>query len=201
MNMPVSKYSFIVVLLIGALSACSTSPTPRLYILEPMATSASPAVDQELSITVGPVTLPEHLDRRGIVTHDQRYRVNSAEFDRWAEPLDQNITRVLSENLTVLIPSNQVVAYPPYTSQIVDFKVPVRIISFGTSPDGRVVLSATWRLHDATNAPGKPTRTMYSSPRRSDDVVALVEAMSQVIEQLSRDIANAIIAASAEPAG
>lgn len=200
MNAPVTKILFIGVLLFGVLSACGTSPTPRLYIIEPMATPGSTGVDKGLTITIGPVTLPEHLDRKGIVTHEQRYRVSSAEFDRWAEPLEHNIGRVLSENLSVLIPSNQVVAYPHDASQSVDYSVPVRIIAFGSNPDGEVVLKAAWRLHDAADTPFKLTKSTYSLPRRRDDVVALVEAMSEVIEQLSRDIASAIIAASAESA-
>jgi uncharacterized protein len=198
MNRLTTINAFLAVLLFGALAACSTSPEPRLYIIEPMATSASSSVNQDLSVTVGPVTLPEHMDRKGIVTHEQQYRVNAAEFDRWAEPLEDNIARVLSENLSVLIASDQVIAYPRASSQSVDFKVPVRIIEFGSNPGGMVVLSAVWRLQNNISNPGKLTRTTYSSPRRGDDVVALVEAMSAAIEHLSQDIANAIVAAAAE---
>ena len=202
MNKPTQKNIFVSVLLVSALSACSTSPTPRLYIIEPMAAFAgttSTQIDKGLSIGVGPVTLPEHLNRKEIVTHDQRFRVKSAEFDRWAEPLDDNINRALCENLSVLIPSNHVIAYPRRTAQYVNYTVWVRVITFGTSPGGKVVLSAAWVLHDTADIPVKATKTRYSVPRRGDDVVALVEAMSQVLEQLSRDIADAINEASTNP--
>ncbi len=193
-----SKTIFITVLLLSALSACSTSPEPRLYIIEPMDASASTHADEGLIISVGPVTLPGHLDHKGIVTHDQRYRVNSAEFDRWAEPLGHNITRALCENLSLLIPSDQVIAYPLRTPNNVDYSVQVRVIAFGSNPDGQVVLNAAWMIHDATDEPVKLAQTRFSAPRRGDDVVALVEVMSLAIEQLSRDIASAITAASAQ---
>jgi len=183
------------------LGACSTSPKPNLYIIEPMSASAGTQIDNNLSIGIGPVTLPAHLNRKGIVTHDQRYRVNAAEFDRWAEPLDHNITNALAENLSVLIPSDQVMAYPWDSAHNFDFTVQIRVITFGANPNGEVVLSASWTIYDATNAPVELTKTRYVAARRGDDMVALVAAMSQTIEQLSRDIAAVLVAASAEPPG
>ena len=183
------------------LGACSASPEPKLYIIEPMSASAGTQIDNDLSIGVGPVTLPAHLNRKGIVTHDQRYRVNAAKFDRWAEPLDHNITNALAENLSVLIPSDQVIAYPWDSAHNFDFTVQIRVITFGANPNGEVVLSASWTIYDATNAPVELTKTRYAAARRGDDMVALVAAMSQTIEQLSRDIAAVLVAASAEPPG
>ena len=163
-----------------------------------MAVSASTHVDEGLTISVGPITLPAHLDHKGIVTHDQRYRVNSAKFDRWAEPLDHNITRVLCDNLSVLIPSDQVIAYPLRMAHDVDYSVQVRIIAFGSNPDGQVVLNAAWMILDAADAPVKLEKTHFWTPRRGDEVVDMVAAMSLAIEQLSRDIASAITAASTQ---
>lgn len=200
-----NKHRLIIVfastLLVSTLTGCSTSPAPRLYIIEPMSAPASSQVDENLTIAVGPVTLPAHLNRKEIVTHDQRYRVNSAEFDRWAEPLDDNITSALAENLSVLIPSDQVIAYPWDTAHDFDYTVRVRVIAFGTNPSGEIVLSASWIIYNAAGMPVKYMKTRYSAPRRGDDMVALVAAMSQTIEQLSRDIATALVAASAESTG
>ena len=198
MNKPTLKITFVSALLFSTLTACSTSPEPRLYIIEPMSASASTQIENDFSIGVETVTLPAHLNGKEIVTHDRRYRVNSAEFDRWAEPLDHNITRVLCDNLSFLIPSDQVIAYPLRTAHDVDYSVQVRVIAFGSNPDGQVVLNAAWMIHDATNTPVKLARTRFSTSRRGNDVIDLVEAMSEAIEQLSRDIASAIAAVSAQ---
>jgi len=198
MNKPALKIIFVNALLLSTLAACSTSPATNLYIIEPMTASAGTQIDNGLSIGVGPITLPAHLNRKEIVTHDQRYRVNSAEFDRWAEPLDHNITNALAENLSVLIPSDQIIAYPWDSAHNFDFTVRVRVTTFGTNPNGEVVLSASWTIYDADNAPVELTRKRYAETRRGDDMIALVAAMSQTVEQLSRDIATALVAASAE---
>lgn len=187
-------------LLIVVLTGCSTSPPTRLYLIEPMAAIPSANVDTELTITVGPITLPEHLNRKEILTHDQPYRVSTAEFDRWAEPLDHNITAALAENLSMLVPTDHVIAYPWDAARRVDYTVRVRVIAFGTDPSGEVVLSASWMIHDTVGAPVTLSKARYSESRRGNDVVATVAAMSRAIEQLSRDIANALHVASAESA-
>lgn len=174
------------------LSACSSSPSPRLYIMEPMSAVAGVQADQVLRIAVGAVALPAYLDRKEIVTHDQRYQINSAEYDRWAEPPDQNIANTLAENLSILIPSDQVVAYPWDPVHKFDYTVRVRVIRFGASPSGNVELSASWLILNSDNVPVKLTRTHYVVDRQGDDVLGLVAAMSDAIEQLSRDIANAL---------
>jgi uncharacterized protein len=198
MNKHTLNIIFVSALLLTTLSACSSSPAPHLYIIEPMSASAGTQIDNDLRIGVGPVTLPELLNRKEIVTHDQRYRVNSAEFDRWAEPLDHNVTNVLAENLSVLIPSDQIIAYPWDSAHDFDFTVQVRVITFGTNPSGEVVLRASWIIYDAANEPVELTKKRYAASRRGNEVVALVAAMSQTIEQLSRDIATSLVAASAE---
>ena len=182
----------VIALLIGTLTGCSESPASRLYIIEPMTALTSTPVFQNLKISVRTVNLPEHLERKRIVTYDERYRVNSAEFDRWAESLDQNITSALVENLSVLIPSDQVIAYPWSIAHDFDYTVRVRVITFGSDPSGKVVLSTLWEIYDAADALVKRRKARYSALPQSEDVVALVGAMSQVIEKLSRDIASAL---------
>lgn len=192
MTKPTPGIVLVSALLVGTLTSCSISPASRFYIIEPMTTSASTSVYEDLVIGVGPVTLPAHLERKEIVTYDERYRVNLAEFDRWAESLDRNITSALVENLSLLIPSEQVIAYPWSTAHACDYIVKVHVFTFGSDANGEVVLKVSWVIYDAADAPVKLTNARYSAPRQGEDVVALVAAMSQTIEQLSRDIASAL---------
>ena len=97
-----------------------------------------------------------------------------------------------------LIPCNQIIAYPRQIGHDVDYTVRIRVTEFGMNPDGEVVLNVAWMLHDKSNTPVNAAKTRYSVNRRGDDVVAVVEAMSQAVERLSRDISNAIVSASAD---
>lgn len=192
-----THYSVLVgTLLVGVLSGCGTSPPSRLYVIEPMTMTGSANSVAGLTIAIGPITLPEHLDRKEILTHDEPYRVNTAEFDRWAEPLDQGIIAALAENLSILIPTDHVVTYPFDNAHQIDYRVNVRVISFAAEPSGEVELKVSWVIYDTADALVTVNKARYSEQRRGSEMVDTVAAMSRAIEQLSRDIADAINEAS-----
>ena len=152
--------------------------------------------DADIVIGIGPVVVPEYLDRKEILTHDQRYRVSAAEFDRWAEPLEHNIASALATNLSMLGPASNVVAYPWDAAYAVDYSIRLHVHAFGTRPGGDVLLSASWVLVDSKNDAIKLGNSQYTEARQGDDVVATVAAMSQALEQLSREISEMLVVAS-----
>ena len=186
------KFVLPTVLAIGVLIGCGTSPPPRLYLIEPMSAIADVGAGSGPTIAIAPVLLPKRLDRKEIVTHDEPFRVNAAEFDRWAEPLEDGISAALAENLSILVPTDYVVAYPWGGTPQIDYKVHVRVITFGADPGGEVVLRVSWLISDAANAPLAASTGRYEEQRRGDNMVDTVAAMSRAIEQLSREIATAI---------
>lgn len=179
------------VLLLVALAGCGTSPSSRLYMLEPMSVTTTISAGGP-TIAIRPIGLPEHLNRKEIVTRNELYRVHAAEFDRWAEPLDNSIAAVLAENLSVLVPSENVITYPWDNVRDVDFTISVRVLSFAVEPDGEVALGAIWMISGDGGKPLRRDKTRYSERRNGDEVVATVAAMSRALEQLSRDIAAAL---------
>src|SRR5512145_2636751 len=76
---------------------CASTPPSRFYTLS--ATSAATKTSSELSVAVGPVSVPAVVDRPQIVVSLGPNQVRLEEFDRWALPLQINIARVVAENL------------------------------------------------------------------------------------------------------
>lgn len=175
------------------LTGCATSPSARLYVIEPMVVSDHESVESDLTIVVGPISLTEQLNRKEILTRDHRYRATVAEFDRWAEPLDDNIAAVIAENLSALVRTDLVMVYPWEHSRLVDYTVRVQIHRFGRAPGGQVVLSTSWTIVDSDNALIKLERDRYIEPLDGNDIVATVAAMSRSLERLSRDMANELV--------
>lgn len=182
----------LVVLAFSLIAGCSSSPPVRLYLLEPIAVSADARTSKALTIIVEPVRLAEHLNRNEILTRDVLYRVSAAEYDRWAEPIDYNIASVLAENLALLVPTDSVHTYSGETADQADYSVRVHILRFGTQPNNEVVLRADWTIEDSSGNRVKHLRSRYSERRRDSEMISMVEALSRNVEQLSRDIANAI---------
>jgi hypothetical protein len=85
------------------LSACSlgTSPPERFFTLASEAPAAAPASATVAAylVVVGPVTIPEIVDRPQLVTSAGANRVEIAEQARWAAPLKSEIPRVIADHL------------------------------------------------------------------------------------------------------
>ena len=65
-------------------------------------TSAATA-EGRIRIGLATVVVPEYLNRNEIVVNLDNTVYQLAEFNQWAEPLNENLTRVLEENLTNLL--------------------------------------------------------------------------------------------------
>ena len=136
-------------LLIGMLSGCASSPPVHFYTLsaEAAAGAAGPAtVGTELRIAVGPISLPEVVDRPQIVVRSGPNKVTLIDEHRWAESLKGEIPRVIAENLSRLLATGQVWAYPQNISGSFDYRVLVDIQRFESTPGQMAAIDALWTI-------------------------------------------------------
>lgn len=176
---------------------CASSPTPRFYLLSPLTISGSelkpPADERCLSIGIGPIKIPGYLDQAQIVTRSTANELTLAEFDRWAEPLKENFTRVLSQNLSTLLCTKSVVVFPWRGTIPVDYRIETDVLRFDGILGGHASLEAWWRVFSAD---GKimllARKSDLSEPAGGRDYKSLVSAQGRTLEKLSREIAEAI---------
>ena len=176
------------------LSGCFGSTPPTQFYLVPPLTggaTASPASagQRDLTLGVGPVTVPPYLDRPQIVTRTSRAKLTLADFDQWAGPLADTIARVLSEDLALLIPTERVVLYPWPRNIDPDYQVTVDVLQFDRGPGGEVVLVARWGLVDRDGKELVMRRSRLSQAAGGTDYEATVTAMGRALEALARDMA------------
>ena len=109
------KTRFFLAVMIGSiiffLTACinlgtGRSPATNLYMLttelSEQAAPATASLPAGFSIGVGPVRVPRYLSLPMLVTRTGRNEMQSDEFHQWAEPLSENIARVMSADLLAL---------------------------------------------------------------------------------------------------
>jgi len=180
---------------------CGTSQPSHFYLLR--AVSADSVSDltetnpSSLSFGLGPVTLPKYLDRPQIVTKAGAHEVELAEFHKWAEPLSENVSHVLAENLSALLSTDRIQEYPWRSSTSVDYQIVVDVLQFDGTRGGETVLVARWSLLGEDEQTIVTTKkTSFTHHPTSQEYEALVEAMSQNLMNLSREIALAIKALS-----
>ncbi len=90
-----------VLTLITFAAGCASTPASRFYTLSAASGPAAPS--SNLSIAVGPVTVPAVVDRPQIVVNVGPNQVRVEEFNRWAAPLQNNIARVVADNLVQML--------------------------------------------------------------------------------------------------
>lgn len=170
------------------LAACGSTPPSRFYALTPVAAAADGATS-DLSVSLEPVSVPSLLDRPQIVTRLSEHEYLLAEFARWAEPLRDNVTSVVAENLSTLLGTDRVAIFGEGD---VDMRVTVRIFRFDAEPGSATTLGAHWRVISHTGDTLANARTTYTAPLPSGDYEALAAAMSRTLADLARDVADSI---------
>lgn len=126
------------------LAACS-SPRAAFYTLSPDATLERGAADASVRVTVGPVTVPDLVDKPQIVTRRAQNEVIVNEYARWGEPLKENIARTLAADLSRLLGVDNVTVYP-YGADVKAYQVRVDVMRFESIPGDAVTLDAIWTI-------------------------------------------------------
>ncbi len=183
-------------LLTGCIGFGTTRET-RLYVLSsltPADVEQGTRAEEGLALGVGPVTIPAYLNRPPLLWRTGANELQLAEFAQWAEPLQENVARVLGENLGLLIPTDRVSLFPFPAAAPVQVRVEVEIERFGRDPDRSISLAARWRLLRANGRELLPMRkSFYREEADGFGHAASVAAMSEALASLSRDIAAAIL--------
>ena len=82
------------VALLALAAGCARTPPAQYYLLQaPAATTVGTASGPRIGL--GPVRLPEYLDRPQIVSWASATRLELSNSHRWAEPLQQSVARAL----------------------------------------------------------------------------------------------------------
>ncbi|HJY84639.1 MAG TPA: PqiC family protein [Candidatus Binatia bacterium] len=190
-------------LLCGGCSLGRQQPQTRLYVLTALlATDQASQVATSHSdpIGVGPVTLPQYTNRLQIVTGNTGQELRRAPFDNWAEPLENNFARVLAENLSLLLATDQVVIFPWQGPMPIEYQVVVEVTKFLGELGGQASLEALWRI---VGKNGKDVlvikKSSFTEPVGGQNYDALAAAMSRTVAALSRDIATTITTLAANP--
>jgi len=153
----------------------------------PMGSAAS-----GLTLGVGPIELPEYLQRMEIQTRTEGTRLLPSPTDRWGEPLDRGVERVLTTDLARALGAERVVVHPWYATERPDVQVRIAFTRFEREAPGQVVLHARWSIRRlGSDAPAVERETNLRRPVAQTDGASTALALSQALVDLSREIAAA----------
>ncbi len=167
----------------------AVQPT-NFYVLSSVSQPGEVAPGRRLTLGLGPLTLPQYLERPEMVTRVEANQLTFDEFNRWGEPLKDNFMRVLASDLDKLVGFQRVIFYPWYDTTPMDYAVSFTVLRFETQPGGDAVLNARWAIGDGHGHVFVTRDSHFSRPAGPPAQTA--EALSTLVGDLARDVASAL---------
>jgi uncharacterized lipoprotein YmbA len=177
------------------------NPPTRFYVLSSLY-SGETANDlvadlADVAIGVGPVRIPGKIDRPQIVTRSTPNEIRLADLAEWGDPLGVGFTRAMAENLALLLNTEKVSVFPWLKATRTDYQVTVDVVEFIGAPAETARLRAWWTIFGDDGRTELLKRySRLEAEVSGDDIAAMVQAQSLLVERFSRQIAGALEALS-----
>jgi len=192
---PILSSSLVAIAL--AIAGCGSSPSAKFYILNTIdrnvSTSTADMKDSNIAVKVGPVSIPDTLDHSRIVTRSGENMLILNEFNRWAGNFQSDVQRILGENISILLPTNQVVLSSEVSLLPTDFQVVINVRELDGQLGGIVTLNADWTVtHKGKEKTVMARKLVLQEKTDGTDYQAYVAAQSRLLAKLSQEITDEI---------
>jgi len=185
-----------------ALAGCLGSSRPsRFYTLAPLQVrDGQGGTPPDATLAIGPVEIPESIDRPQIVTRTGANELVVAEFDRWGGSLDSEISGALVATVRDRLASQQI-AVAPWRSAILSgvgpsYRAAVSVSRFDGIPGQSVVLQGRWELIGQSGESLGVREATVTEKIDGAGYDALVAAMQKVLVRFGQQMADSVAAAT-----
>jgi uncharacterized lipoprotein YmbA len=176
------------------LLACSSSPPVHYYTLRAIAPAKLiSTASNQVVVRVEPVVIPPELDRRELVTRSGPYNVRIAESDRWAAPLEDQVRRILSDDLSSRLPPHLLADPNEPAGNEPRRLLSIAIADFYSDAGCAATLRANWTLR-SSKGDSEHGSEQLQIPGSEPCTGAVPQAMSTALAALADRLA-AVIAA------
>lgn len=182
------------------LAGCfGTSRPARFYTLDPVQVRESPSsIPSDAVLAVGPIDLPDYVDRPQIVTRTGTNELVIAEFDRWGGSLENQISDSLVATLQGRLATRQVAVFPwrsSAPSRATPYRLAVSVSRFDGVLGQSVVLQARWTLTSLNGGKEESlavNEAVVTEQVAGSDYEALVAAMQRALIRFGQQMGDSI---------
>lgn len=153
----------------------------------------APAAALGLRIGLGPIALPDYLRGRELVTRADGTRIDQAPNERWAEPFESSLERVLAVDLQRELGTGQLTLHPWYETERPEVQVEIAFSRCELDAGGKAVVACRWivrRLDKDGAELARDARIERHVAR--EDGAAIARALSECLVELTRDVAAGV---------
>ena len=141
-------------------------------------------------VGLGPINLPQYLDRPEMVSRVDDYEVRVEQDAQWAEPLHDGLLRALRQDLSRSLGAT-IVAYPWDPGKAPAQTIEIEVRRFERRVDGNAELVVLYTAKDsAATRPAVPRELRLVEPISSPGGDAAVAAQSRLLTSLANEIAR-----------
>jgi len=201
-----SKLASLAVMVAALCSGCGSAPKERFYTLAPAsgpATAAAPATasnaQPRLTIAIGPVRVPDAVDRPQMVVREGPNRVEILEQQRWAGSLRSEIGRALAAGVGERLPDARVSAADSQAARSAAYRVGIDVERFDAALNGSVSVQALWTVRQDNGTQLASGRYSATEPTGAGGYEAIAAAYARTLAGLSSVIADAVQGAPIAP--
>jgi len=189
-----NKLSALSIILCAALLAsCAAQPPTYFYDLTSLAATTENKIDDKVTLGVGPVTLPQLLDRSGIVSRHHETGVNVASFHIWAGELEPTFIRVLTDSIATSLQHQTVWASPWDNRFRPEYQLRVFVDRFSGEINGQVQLSLSWSLLGEYGQQVISTHRYRASVASGKGYQGYVDALNQLLAGFADEVSVTLV--------
>jgi uncharacterized protein len=191
MTAAMRRWALAVLLML--LSACGSAPKEQFYTLSSDGKGELGSLpSQEYGVSVGPVYIPDVVDRPQFVLRMRGSEVRIVEQVRWAEPLTEGIARAVASNLAQSLNNARVSPRSQPGAGEGDYRVIVDVQRFDSALGEAATLDVTWTVRRVKDGEQQTGRVRAREAVTGSGYDELVNAHARAIAGVSRTIAEAI---------
>lgn len=176
------------------LAGCGTTQPSRFYLLTPVQSETASTELVTVRLGIGPIEFPEYLQRSQIVSRQgDGNELFIDDGNRWGESLAANFARVLAENISSRLGTEQLVSFPWPRGTSLDYQIPIEIQRFEADENQQVRLDVRWNILNADGGVRVgPRRQRITITSQAADYLSLVRAQSEAVARLGASVADEI---------
>jgi uncharacterized lipoprotein YmbA len=114
------------------------------------------------------------------------------EFNRWAAPLQNNIARVVADDLASMLGTTRVTLSSQTLGAGPDYRITIEVQSFESVPGKEALLDAVWTVLRTKDNVSETGRSTVRETVQGTGYDALAAAHSRAVDHMSRDIAAVV---------
>jgi uncharacterized lipoprotein YmbA len=175
------------------LASCAARISTQYYDLSSKVSASDHMISKDITLGIGPVTLPQLLDRPGIVSRHHDTGVNIASYHVWAGELEPAFTRVLVDGIATTLKHDTVWASPWDNRFRPEYQLRLFVDRFSGEVNGQAQISLSWTLLGDYGKSVISTHRYQASVESGKGYQGYVDALNQLLAGFVSEVAVTLV--------